>query len=635
MFYPKSEAMDADPKTEQDGEGDTGPRSGSQSTEPIMSVKQGKMKAIAVEEEAALPGLGEELEVEPASNSGRFNIKIGGGFNEVSTKASREDEELTKAQEPLISAMQDQTNLEAFKKTNQLNNLDAMWAALKKGAHDDRQNSIKLDTVKYKLANDIIPLATREEDLVRRKAGDSITSEKSQVALAAKLAASERKFATDRHHLIQGFANAAADARKENYGEVLTTSVRTLRDQGASKYQIENYLMDQLLYEGRDKSLGVTNSLEDEGIQAVVNLVDNIELQKDFADQDKSNPKKPAGLEDLARTLDLDCQKHIADLVSIAFKYNSNIQVRRVSNVTNPQDEVFQEAMSVNQQHILMKVMEAINQYSFVAADLLHRTFWVPEAAIALWYEGKPPDVIIPADVGSGEDSPESIYKSPAKRSYVAEAGPSSSTKKLRTGSPEEDTEAARARFERAIMAKTDVTEEDSAADVPQQKSDEIVVGGLRLPHVPRNYSLEELNSKTAEDAKAQTGVSRERTIIVSNEKTESSDPNATEPSATSPFNDKTSNSKAFRENVGHHATTRGTSTLPDGTSFKKIHPIVSGKNARLSEALMLANNLPNPPVSNTSPAPAPPSRNNDQLPQNGSNIEGPRAGTEATSGIA
>lgn len=520
MFYPRSDALDADPRTEPDGEGAVGSRSGSQSTEPTMSVKQGKMKAIAVEEEASLPGLGEELEVEPVSDSGRLNIKIGDISNEVSARPSREDEELTKAQEPLISAMQDQTSLEAFQKTNQLDSLDAIRATLQKGAYEDRQNGIKLDTVKYKLANDMIPLATSEEDLIRRKQGDSITNEKSQ--FAAKLAASERNFTTHRHYLFQRFAKVAADARKENYGEVLNSKVRALRDQGASKHQIENYLMDQLLCDGRDKSLGVPDSLEDEGIQAVMNLVDNIELQKDFADQDNSNPKKPAGLEDLARTLDLDCQKHVADLVYIASKYNSNIHVRRMSHVTNQRDEDFQEAMSVNQQHVLMKVMETINQNFWVASDLLHRTFWVPEAAIALWYDGKPPDVIIPTDLGSGEDPPESIYKSPTKRSYVAEAGPSSSTKKLRTGSPEEDTEGARAPFERATMATTDVTEKDSAADVPRQKSDE-----------------------------------------------------------------------------------------------------------------MIENNLQNPPVSNNSFAPASSSRNNNQSPQNGSNNEGRRAGTDASSGIA
>lgn len=520
MFYPRSDALDADPRTEQDGEGAMGSRSGSQSTEPTMSVKQGKMKAIAVEDEASPPGLGEELEVEPVSDSRRLNIKIGDISNEVSAKTSREDEESTKAQEPLISAMQDQTSLEAFQKTNQLDSLDAIRATLQKGVYEDRQNGLKLDTVKYKLANDMIPLATSEEDFIRRKQGDSITNEKSQ--FAAKLAASECNFATHRHYLIQRVANAAADSRKENYGEVLTSKVRALRDQGASKHQIENYLMDQLLYDGRDKSLGVPDSLEDEGIQAVMNLVDNIELQKDFADQDNSNPKKPAGLEDLARTLDLDCQKHVADLVSIASKYNSNIHVRRMSHVTNRRDEDFQEAMSVNQQHVLMKVMETINQNFWVASDLLHRTFWVPEAAIALWYDGKPPDVIIPTDLGSGEDPPESIYKIPTKRSYVAEAGPSSSTKKLRTGSPEEDTEAARAPFECASMATTEVTEKDSAADVPRQKSDE-----------------------------------------------------------------------------------------------------------------MVENNLQNPPVSNTSLAPASSSRNNNKSPQNGSNNEGRRAGTDATSGIA
>ncbi|UPX17902.1 uncharacterized protein EKO05_0008229 [Ascochyta rabiei] len=300
--------------------------------------------------------------------------------------------------------------------------------------------------------------------------------------------------------------------------------------------------MDLLLSASRDKPLGgAHNALQTGEIQAVMNLVDNMELQKEYFEKVQGMDSNDVSLKDLGNTLHLDSQKHVSDVVAILFRYSHDIQVRGMMDITN-RDEASVEGLSDYQEQLVANVMETINQSRLVAVGLLYKSWWNVEVAITRWYESEAPvEPKFNANILTNNirESDPSLPGSSglAKRPYEAEAGPSGSKKKPRTtspdqqslGSPEEDLSAARARLDRIIA-------EELAADLKrarnfQQETDKnknaqgssegpkpTLQGKLTVGF--EGYSLEALKSMVAAEKTAPVGGLQSKEVSESSKET-------------------------------------------------------------------------------------------------------------------
>ncbi|KAJ4361554.1 hypothetical protein N0V95_001806 [Ascochyta clinopodiicola] len=510
----------------------TGSGSTPQDTEPTMSAKKrGKMKA--TEEQVEYPDT--KVEAELPRNSGMFNIRLGGSVSKNDTPLSRRARGHTAVQETDTESEEDRTNLEAFQKANQLNTMDEAWASLKDSVRRDISHGVKLNAIMSDLADQVTSLERCEEQLAQTKATASSSSGSSKII--GELAKSERHIAADRLRLVQSTANVSAHAWKEHHTLKITGRLRSLQEEEANKDQIKNFLMDLLLSEIRDKSSErVHDVLHTEEIQAVINLVDNVELQREYFQTIQGMDGIDSGLGDLGNILHIDNQKHVSDFVAILFRYAHAVQVRGMTEIAD-REEVSRLGLSDHQEQLVANIMETINQNRVVAVDLLCKSWWNAEAAITRWYESEAPVdpiSIISSPTSTVSKSDPSLFgsSSPAKRQYETEAGPSESRKKRRITSPnqqrlespEEDLSAAQARLHRIIAEENaaDFEVEKSQQGTDNNKNPQRNSEGLKptvqekSPVGFQGYGLEALKNLVAAEENPQRGGSKDKEISTS-----------------------------------------------------------------------------------------------------------------------
>ncbi|KAF9692587.1 hypothetical protein EKO04_009549 [Ascochyta lentis] len=644
----EDEQMDVDSENDKDGTkpSNAASKDALRGKEPRMSaVKRGKMRA----SEEEVRDSETEVETERPRNSGMFKIRLGGNVSKSDTKLKKDTKESTSVQETDKQSEDDRTNLEAYRKVKRLGSVDQIWASLKECVRSDRSNGIQLDSVTKGLGDEVTLLGTREEQLAQKKATASSISGSSRII--AEIAESERDIAAARLRLVQTVANVSAYRWKEEHRRMITDGLRSLQQRGARKHQIKTFLMNLLLYQGRDESSGgTTNALQTEEIQSVMNLVDNLELQKEYLeviqnlDGNDVVMEEFARLKDLGNTLDIDGHKHVSDVVAILFRYGHDIQVRGMMDMTN-REEITSAGLSDYQQKLVTQVMETINQNKSVATDLLYKSWWNIEVAITQWYESEAPTKLkLDLDTSTSTDCTSDLSllgsRSPAKRPYVAEAGPSQSRKKRRTNShesqetrsPEEDLTAAQARLDRIITeehaaelerAKKSKQETDKTAKERSEDTEPTLQANAAAGF--KSYSLEALKKLIAAETNTHAGSSQEIEITKSNDETDSKSSTADKSSNMLPTNDKRYNLRDRGERIDYSGINREvenalqekiaaakpsavskdllqkpTNLLPEGTPVGISN--LRDRTPSGQELGVLVDNLPIPPSSNRWP---------------------------------
>ena len=504
-----------------------------QSIELAMSVEiQGDVKTMEQREHRSPKE--DEKEAGCSINSGTFDTHLKGSVSEAISKPSREPEIISGLQKADLWRAGDPAILETYEKTNQLDGVNETWASPRDNARPNRPSGISQDISREDLNGQAVFLSQCEIDLAHKKAAASNIS--GGLKRTAELAELERNIAIDRFRLVQCFASASAQKWKV-YKNVISGDLRSLQDTKATKQHMRKRFIGMLLYEGQDESLEVTNKLKIGDIQVLLNLVDNIELQKECLksvealNNNEANPEELAYLVDFGNNIHVYNEKHIAKLATALSKNRTDDPTRNVSCTTN-QGKIISEGLSDYQEDLVAQIMGSTNENEHFAANLLQKSLWSVDAAVAWWYGdslGLENNRETPTSVCSGINPLRSIPKNMAKRSYVVEAGPSRH-KKQKTGKEREKTKSpedlntARARLER-IIAKESTAQLEQENQPYHSKNhilQEYPVGLKRsaqdkLSVLPGTYSLELLNKMITDEANAQAEGLQSKEVTDSN----------------------------------------------------------------------------------------------------------------------
>ncbi|OSS53970.1 hypothetical protein B5807_01781 [Epicoccum nigrum] len=340
---------------------------------------------------------------------------------------------------------QDRQYLETYLKMTS-SNLDELWVDLK--------NHVLEDVFGHDPKHKILPIMFLEEKLAKCRAETPDIIEDTN-----KLSQIDMDIRVHRNRFFQGVANTWAEKWQRNCALRLSQRLLESKARNDSRRDVKSWLMVALMLWDNDAPQISKMGLETHEVQAVIDLADNYELEKECVEQIEAMDPENTMLPALCQTrLSLEEQEReaISTLVPILFNRFGHIGLEDLTFLSTM--DLNEHGLTLSQEEILANTMEAMNTRDReLATRLLGQSHWVAEAALAKWWDrDTPPE--LPTKKEQASWSAKKLGKRPVvvKELEVGESSKKKSTSlSLRNGkreeSPEESLEEARARLERIV----------------------------------------------------------------------------------------------------------------------------------------------------------------------------------------
>lgn len=258
-----------------------------------------------------------------------------------------------------VFTAEDQINLRAYMMAKQCGNPDELWASLKNIINVDRCGAIERKEITEDLAEEVTLLAQCEESV--KQSWLIYPHAKGRLAL-------------DRSRLIRRIVNTSAQVWKEQSAMDLNQRFDNLQRRGVDKIEIASGLLDNIISATKDKKC----LLNAEEMKVLHDLVDNLELQRDFQSQLgagsilTSNPEEIAKLKDVEASLATERKIFTSRLVAIKFKDQHG--TRQTTFEYSTRDEELNEGGIPPAQEVsVATVMETTRCDKVTAIRLLHQ----------------------------------------------------------------------------------------------------------------------------------------------------------------------------------------------------------------------------------------------------------------------
>ncbi|KAF3005752.1 hypothetical protein E8E13_006822 [Curvularia kusanoi] len=218
---------------------------------------------------------------------------------------------------------------------NKSQTLGQLWITLK-----DYMRQRPVDT-ESELADKIIAIMRREEEISKAKSvaairGDKVTDDLKQL---------EGSVLADRNRALQEFSNTWAEKWHSIFSIALTEELSRRQDKTTSRSQIKRWLMDVLMHSMDGPNQSTAGPLDTQDIQAVINLADNFELERECMDkmQGANNDSEESDrLDTMMDSFEEDRVKYISDLSLRMFNRFGHMDVRKLMLLSTQPTETWE-----------------------------------------------------------------------------------------------------------------------------------------------------------------------------------------------------------------------------------------------------------------------------------------------------